>query len=152
MTKNEWMAGIIGLLLGIVLTVIVSVSYYSAHHNGRGMGDMMNTMSGQSSTTIDKSPMGKSMDDMMDALKNQSGDDFDQAFITQMIFHHQGAIDMANEAKTSAKHTEIKTMADNIITAQTKEITDMKSWYKNWYGTDWSDSGDVHGHGGMMSR
>jgi uncharacterized protein (DUF305 family) len=42
---------------------------------------------------------------------------------------------MANAAQTSAKHPEIKAMADAIIKAQTAEIAQMKEWQKSWYGT-----------------
>ena len=49
-----------------------------------------------------------------------------------MIEHHKGAVDMAKLALTNAKHQELKDMANDIITAQTKEITDMESWQKQW--------------------
>jgi uncharacterized protein (DUF305 family) len=75
------------------------------------------------------------MGDMMSGLEGKTGDAFDQAFIEEMIVHHQGAVDMATAAQTSAKHPEIKTMADAIIKAQTAEIAQMKEWQKSWYGT-----------------
>ncbi|HKR81378.1 MAG TPA: DUF305 domain-containing protein [Candidatus Saccharimonadales bacterium] len=72
------------------------------------------------------------MSSMVDSLKGKTGDDFDKAFISGMIEHHQGAIDMANLAKASAKHQEIKSMADDIVSAQSKEIGQMKSWQSEW--------------------
>lgn len=81
--------------------------------------------------------MDASMDDMMDSLNGKTGDDFDKVFISEMIVHHQGAIDMANAAKTNAKHDEIKRMADDIISAQTKEINQMQAWQTEW---DYKDS------------
>jgi uncharacterized protein (DUF305 family) len=57
----------------------------------------------------------------------------DEHFIEQMIPHHDGAIAMANLALQKAKRPEIKTLAQNIITAQEKEVAEMQSWYKNWY-------------------
>lgn len=77
--------------------------------------------------------MTSMMADMNAALAGKSGDEFDKAFIDEMIVHHQGAIDMAILARTSAKHQEIKTLAEAIITAQTKEIDQMKSWQRSWY-------------------
>ena len=79
--------------------------------------------------------MHGAMGDMMSGLEGKTGDVFDKAFIEEMIVHHQGAVDMANAALTSAKHTEIKTMAEAIIKAQTAEIAQMKEWQKSWYGT-----------------
>jgi uncharacterized protein (DUF305 family) len=60
------------------------------------------------------------------------GEDFDRMFLADMMAHHQGAIDMANLAVSQAKHTELKTMAQDIISTQNKEITDMKSWQTSW--------------------
>lgn len=63
----------------------------------------------------------------------------DQHFIQMMIPHHQGAIDMANLALTKATHPELKQLAEAIKTSQSKEIQDMKAWYKQWYGTEVPD-------------
>jgi uncharacterized protein (DUF305 family) len=40
---------------------------------------------------------------------------------------------MANAALKNAKHQEIKDLANAIISAQTKEINQMKEWQTNWY-------------------
>jgi uncharacterized protein (DUF305 family) len=82
------------------------------------------------------SDMGAIMHDMNAGLVGKTGDDFDAAFIAEMITHHQGAIDMANTAKTSAKHAEIKQMADAIISAQTKEIDQMREWNRMWFNAE----------------
>jgi uncharacterized protein (DUF305 family) len=77
-------------------------------------------------------PTSMTMTEMSDSLKGKTGDDFDKAFITGMIEHHQGAIDMANLAKANAGHDEIKKMADDIVAAQSKEINMMRTWQKDW--------------------
>jgi uncharacterized protein (DUF305 family) len=61
---------------------------------------------------------------------------FDQQFIDMMTPHHQSAVEMAKIAQTRAEHAEIKTMANAIISAQEKEIGELKSWRKAWYGSD----------------
>ena len=73
----------------------------------------------------------------------------DNHFIEQMIPHHEGAIDMAKVALEKAKHPELKTLAQNIIAAQTKEIGDMKGWYKTWFGVD-VPAGTGHMMNGQM--
>lgn len=60
------------------------------------------------------------------------GEDYDRTFIASMIVHHQGAVDMAKLALTNAKRQELKAMANDIISAQSKEISDMESWQKQW--------------------
>lgn len=81
----------------------------------------------------------------------------DKHFIEQMIPHHEGAIEMAELAKERSKSSEILGLADSIIESQTKEITQMQSWYKEWFGVEVPKSltagmgmGRGMMHGGMM--
>ncbi len=78
--------------------------------------------------------MHDAMNGMMAGLEGKTGDEFDKAFLAEMIVHHEGAVDMAKAALVSAKHSEIKQMANAIISAQTTEITQMQAWQKSWYG------------------
>lgn len=71
----------------------------------------------------------------------------DSHFIEQMIPHHEDAITMANLALTKAEHQEIKTLAGNIIKAQSEEIDQMKGWYKAWFGEEVPDLNITMGHG-----
>ncbi len=80
------------------------------------------------------SDMESEMEGMMAALDNKTGDEFDKAFLTEMIVHHEGAVEMAEAALQNAKHAELKTMAEAIISAQTTEIEQMQNWQKSWYG------------------
>jgi YVTN family beta-propeller protein len=58
---------------------------------------------------------------------------FDAQFIDSMIEHHQGAIDMAEMVLEQAEHTELRTLAEGIVTAQTAEIEQLQSWRSEWY-------------------
>lgn len=82
----------------------------------------------------DGSVMSNTMADMTAGLDGKTGDDFDRAFIEEMIVHHEGAVAMAEQALLSAKHAEIKTMAQEIVSAQTREIDTMRSWLRSWFG------------------
>jgi uncharacterized protein (DUF305 family) len=63
-------------------------------------------------------------------------------FIESMIPHHEEAIKTANEVIARGGTTpEIKTLAENIVKAQSEEVTNMKTWYKTWYGTVYVDNG-----------
>lgn len=81
-------------------------------------------------TTFDKP--STDMSQMTTQLRSKTGDDYDQAFIANMIDHHQAAIDMARISADRAKHDEIKQLSQGIITAQEKEITQMQQWQKSW--------------------
>ncbi len=57
----------------------------------------------------------------------------DQRFIEEMIVHHEGAIAMSAVALERSERPEVLTLAQQIITAQTKEIADMRMWYRDWF-------------------
>jgi len=61
----------------------------------------------------------------MDELEKASGADFDTMFLTMMIDHHKGAVDMAGTEKSKGEYGPATSMADDIVTAQTAEITEM---------------------------
>jgi uncharacterized protein (DUF305 family) len=60
----------------------------------------------------------------------------DAHFIVMMIPHHQGAIAMSELALSRARRPEIKALAQRIIASQSREITRMRQWYRQWYGSD----------------
>lgn len=87
-------------------------------------------------TSFDKSSTNTapdmSMGQMTDSLKAKQGDEFDKAFIAGMIEHHEGAVEMAKLAGVNAKHDEVKKLSLGIISAQEKEIDEMKQWQIDW--------------------
>ena len=68
-------------------------------------------------------------------IPNAGMTDFDEMFINMMVPHHQGAVEMAKLAQQRAEHPEIKEMADAIVASQQEEITQMKEWKTQWYGS-----------------
>lgn len=91
-------------------------------------------------TTFDKPSSADSMAAMVEMLKDKSGDEFDEAFIAEMIAHHEAAVEMANLSENQAKHDEIKSLSKAIISAQEKEISDMRHWQGIW-GYEASEAG-----------
>ena len=81
--------------------------------------------------------VGMDMDDMMEgmmsSLEGKTGDDFDKAFLSEMIVHHQGAVVMAEEVLKTSKRPELLKLANEIIAAQNKEIEMMTGWNKTWF-------------------
>src|SRR3989344_8605060 len=137
--EQKWLYGIIGLLAGTLITIVVASN--SVNSSNFGMMQMM----GMRQMGIQNIGSGGVMGNI------------DRHFIEQMIPHHEDAITMANIALEKATHPEIKTLAEDIIKAQSDEITTMKGWYKDWFGTDVPESNISTGmrmtgrmHGGMM--
>jgi uncharacterized protein (DUF305 family) len=71
---------------------------------------------------------------MMETPSGESGE-VDEAFINMMVPHHEGAVAMAQIASDHTQRSEIRIMADAIIATQNQEITQMKAWKEEWYGS-----------------
>jgi uncharacterized protein (DUF305 family) len=70
---------------------------------------------------------------MMGGLWRLPPDQLDAAFMTWMIKHHQGAIDMAALAEERAAHQEVKDLAVSIMKTQSSEIETMQAWLAEGY-------------------
>jgi len=71
------------------------------------------------------------MQGMVDAaaianLASLKGPEFDKLWMQSMISHHEGAIEMANAEIAGGANVDAKTLAQQIVTAQQGEITQMK--------------------------
>lgn len=77
--------------------------------------------------------MTSMMQGMMAGLQGKTGDEFDKEFLSEMIVHHQGAVEMAQLVLKSSTRPELIKLAKDIISAQTKEIEMMKGWQRDWF-------------------
>ncbi len=129
--------GVVGLLLGIVITG--SVYMISCHRGYRGdkggysKKSMMHKMPDGSMMKNSGMEMHEMMNGMMAGLEGKKGDDFDKAFLAEMIVHHEGAVQMAQMLLETSKKPELIKLANDIIAAQKNEITMMQSWQKAWF-------------------
>jgi len=62
----------------------------------------------------------------MDALDNSSGAAFDEMFLTMMVEHHEGAIEMAKVEQADGESAEAIDLAAEIEEAQIEEIATME--------------------------
>jgi uncharacterized protein (DUF305 family) len=134
MDNKPLLYGVIGLLVGVGITTYAASSAVNTGNTNmmRMMGMRSGTGLQQQESMMGDAGMQKSMDEMMGSVTDKTGEAFDRAFLASMIVHHQGAIEMANLAQSYAVHDELKTLAGDIIDAQTREITQMRAWQKAW--------------------
>jgi uncharacterized protein (DUF305 family) len=89
---------------------------------------------GTSNVPMEMSPeQMRGMGMMMDPQQLANQKPFDEAFIDAMIPHHQSAIEMAQVALENSDNPKIKDLAQNIISAQQREIEQMTQWRQQWY-------------------
>jgi Domain of unknown function (DUF305) len=70
----------------------------------------------------------QSMDKMMEGMNAPYTNDPDHDFVTHMVPHHQGAIDMAEIELKYGSDAKLKQLAARIISAQQREIAFMQTW------------------------
>ncbi len=68
----------------------------------------------------------------MDELMGLRGARFDLAFVDMMTRHHQGAIQMANTELKDGSLPEVKHLAQQIISAQQREVSQLAAWKQSW--------------------
>ncbi len=71
---------------------------------------------------------------------------FDAQFIDQMTVHHEGAIMSTQAMITDSTRPELQALAEDIITSQREQITQMRNWRAQWY----PDLEPTFGMGGSM--
>lgn len=98
----------------------------------------------QPTTSVEtQSPSGAMMTETPGAMMNSTpasgtpmvNTEIDQQFIDMMVPHHQGAVEMARIAQERSQRPEVQEMANNIVSSQEEEITKMKGWRQQWYGS-----------------
>jgi uncharacterized protein (DUF305 family) len=89
---------------------------------GMGQGDM-----GQMDHGASGAMPGMMSGDQMRQMGQATGDAFDRMFLQMMIAHHQGAVTMGNAELADGENPEARQLAQRIITAQQREITEMQT-------------------------
>jgi uncharacterized protein (DUF305 family) len=83
----------------------------------------MDTSEGHEMTSMD----GMMTAEQMDSLAAMTGAEFDQMWLEMMIAHHEGAIAQSQTVKADGSNTDVLALADQVITAQQAEITEMQT-------------------------
>lgn len=138
--NNAWVLGIVLFAAGILAGYFIfggsgrQYAQFGGNMMG-GSGRMPGNMHSMSDGSImQNDSMNYTMNGMMMGLSGKTGEEFDRAFLSEMIMHHQGAIVMAQAVLQNSDRPELKQLADDIISAQTKEIEMMQGWQKEWFG------------------
>jgi uncharacterized protein (DUF305 family) len=118
MNAQQGFRAVFGMMFAAALMVGAgSVGYSSNHtHSNHSMAGMAG--------------MGNSSGN---ALAKLSGANYDIAWLSQMIEHHRGALEMSRWCVASCQDKDVRAAASKIITDQDKEIIQMTTWLGSWY-------------------
>jgi uncharacterized protein (DUF305 family) len=146
--KKPLLYGLLGFIAG---TVAASLIIYSVRSEPSSTINS-NSVSGELAATEVSSPQpSPTTPTAIPGMRGMMAQP-DQHFIVMMIPHHEDAVAMANLALKRSQHPELKKLAEAIKTTQTQEIQQMRSWYKQWYGTDVPDWSPAMGRGMHRNR
>jgi uncharacterized protein (DUF305 family) len=129
-------------LLFAAAVALSSVATMADAQQGATMPKASSTAEAQSAPASGKTAAGDStaaykavdermMNDMQGAAYTGNADD---DFVSHMIPHHQGAIDMAQVEVKYGKDPQLKRLAQQIIASQRREIDFMKKWQEKHGG------------------
>jgi len=114
------------LLLG---SVLLCAGAAQAAPGGMTMGSNPGAASGASAGSKADAEMMSGMATMnRDMAAARPSGDADRDFVTMMLPHHQGAIDMAQVELRYGRDPQMRRLAKAIVAAQATEIGEMKRW------------------------
>jgi uncharacterized protein (DUF305 family) len=126
-TATFVLAGLLVLCIGFCVANYSEMSKSSMQKKGMHMmpdGTMMHDkMMG----------MEDMMMDMTANMEGKTGTELEKTFLSDMIVHHQGAVDMSQMLLKGNPRPELAQFARDIIDLQTKEIEMQKKWLSEWY-------------------
>ncbi|MBM3209733.1 DUF305 domain-containing protein [Candidatus Saccharibacteria bacterium] len=98
----------------------------------------------QSSSATPDEQEAKPVDD--NKFATLTGSAFDEAYIADMMAHHEGAVNMGEQALSASERPEVKALANEIVFTQSREMAKMSEWQQEW-GFD-ATMGAHGSHGG----
>ena len=103
-----------------IMVLLIAMGVGLAQHGGHNMAQHTQHNMGMQS---------------MSTLERLSGKNFDIAYMSMMIDHHKGAVEMSEAALKVSKDERIRKAAQEIIAVQNEEIAQLTGWLKSWYQT-----------------
>jgi uncharacterized protein (DUF305 family) len=132
------------IIVIIVLAIVAAAIWYFAVFSVKP--EPVKTSQNSNAGTTSSQEKSKSNNSYADL----QGDAFDEAYIAGMLAHHEGAVNMAEQAVAVTAHDEIRTLASNIMQTQSTEMMEMRTWQKDWgYKVTTSGGHNSHSGGGM---
>jgi uncharacterized protein (DUF305 family) len=153
--RTRWIgvAGMASLLLSLVLGTVGPrfwpAAFWGNARAGMMSGGMMQGMmsGGMMQGMMNGGMMGQGM--MSPGVTpDRANQPFDQRWLDEMIMHHQHAVMSSSMMIADSERPELRDLAERIISAQQREIDQMRQWRRDWYGA----GGMADVQGAMMTQ
>lgn len=135
MKGKIFIAAIIGLVV-----LVATIWYFSLYSTRPEVAET----SQDSTANSQKKPSETSEDNKFANLK---GDKFDEAYLADMLAHHEGAVNVAEQAQAATRQENIRSLAVNITSTQSREMFDMRQWQQAW-GYEATNNAGHNSHSG----
>jgi uncharacterized protein (DUF305 family) len=113
-----------GIEIGVMLRLLAEMDAPSVSDDGTAMSWMGHA--------VDPSEMpGMATPEQLDQLARATGSDADAQFVELMSAHHQGGIDMAEEAAAEGDNDDVVRLAESWARNQRSEIVEMQQLLEN---------------------
>lgn len=131
-TQTKLIIGL-AIALALVIGIMIGKGWNAGRMGAMGSHRMSDGTMMSNNHKSGNGDMSSMMHDMNASLEGKTGDVFDKEFLVQMIVHHEGAVAMAQKVLEVSKRPELIKLANDIISAQNKEIEMMKTWNTTWF-------------------
>lgn len=120
----------LALTIGLAASMMTAALAQPTPKPQMGDGMPMKMMMPEASDSASTKEYRAAMMRMMQAMPSKFTGDADVDFMMQMKAHHQGAIEMAKVALANGTDPAVKKLANEIVSAQEKEIKTIDQWLK----------------------
>lgn len=119
MQKNKYTIIVIATIVAVIIT---GIAVYTINRNNI---NEKQSSSSQSTTEDDTT-------EDTNKFATLTGEAYDEAFIADMLAHHEGALDMAEIAGAATERKEILDLSQSIMQTQSQEIIKMQALQAEW--------------------
>lgn len=119
-------------IITIILVLVIGF-FVGSYLNKNNINPVSNQMVKGTIDKMSKMTVKDTMDYMTGDLATKAGTEFDREYLKAMILNHQAEIAMARLASVTSAHSEVKTMAKEIIATQSAELAKLEAWQKEWF-------------------